>query len=131
MIRQGNPALSLFRKSALLIDENNKKEALSILDSIQKDNKAQKIFKDMALLLSIGHQIDTEKPEILQTKLIPLLRPDHDLIAQASQQAALLAIKQNDIEKAKAYINSALKTSTINPNMAAQLKELLAILERK
>lgn len=123
--------LSLFRKSALLIEENDLKGALNILDSIQKDNNAPSIFKDIALLLSIGHQANTEKPEILQTKLIPLLRPDNFLFAQASQQAALLSLKQNDIEKAKAYINSALKTSTTHPNIAIQLKELLTILERK
>ena len=123
--------LGRFRLAGLLLDQGKIPEALTLLEQLMKTKSAPEELRSVARLLWVGHQLDTGTPAELQAALVPLLRPDNSFFPMASEQAALLALREGDGQKAKGYLEAALKTSNISQIQHQRLEEFLTILGEK
>ena len=120
--------LGRFRLASLLFEQGKTSEGLGILEQLMKTKSAPEELRSIARLSWVGHQLDTGKPADLQAALVPLLRPDNAFFPMASEQAALLALKEGDTLKAKGYLEAVLKTPNISEIQHQRLEELLTIL---
>ena len=123
--------LSRLRLAGLLLEQGKKNEALSLLEQLMKAKSAPEELQAVARLLFVGHQLDDGEPAKLQTVLVPLLRPDNAFFPMASEQAAMLALREGDKPKAQGYLEAALKTGNLAQVQQQRLEEFLTILGEK
>ena len=106
--------LGRLRLAGMLFEQGKTGEALGILEKLMSTKSAPEELRSVARLLWVGHQLDTGTPATLQAALVPLLRPDNSFFPMASEQAALLALKEGDALKAKGYLEAALKSPQLS-----------------
>ena len=123
--------LGRFRLAGLMLKQGKTAEGLSVLEQLIKTKSAPKELQAIARLLFVGHQLDTGDSAKLQETLVPLLRPDNAIFPMASEQAALLALREKDLPKAKGYLEASLKTAHISQVQQQRLEEFLTILGEK
>lgn len=123
----GYAALSRLQEAALLAKSGKAAEAAAIYQDLANDGRADKAFRDLALILLALQQIDTAQPADLSARLAPLTAPGNPWRYSALEMTGLLAMRAGDAAKAKdAY--AALSDDPGTPReMRARAAEMLAV----
>lgn len=98
---QGYAALAQLQKATIALNKNDLPGALASYKALAEDEKADPLFRDLALVLRAMHGLETENPLELEASLAPLLNPANPYINSATELTALLAYKQGDAPRAQ------------------------------
>ena len=100
----GYSMLSRFNLASLKIKSGDIDGAILIYQLLSNDNSIDKIYRDLAVILSVVNQIDDGNNKDLLTSLSPQLQEDAPWRFSAYELAAIITIKMGDIEQAKQYL---------------------------
>jgi hypothetical protein len=80
--------------------------ATALWEAVALDAEADRLYRDLATLLSVTHAIDTGDPAALSARLGPLLAEGNPWRASAREAAALLAIRRGQSEEARRILEA-------------------------
>jgi hypothetical protein len=101
---EGYRTLARLREAALKADAGDLTGAAGLWDQVAGDSAADPLLRDLASLLWAARQLDSLDPALLEARLKPLTTPDNAWRASASEQLALLDLRQNRPDAAKATL---------------------------
>ena len=97
----GYATLSRLRAAALQAKAGDTGGAVATYDSLAGDSSAGETYRDLAVLLSVQHQLDSGDPEALMARLAPLTAEDNPWRYSALELTALLANRAGDRARAR------------------------------
>jgi hypothetical protein len=97
----GYRTLARLRAAALEADAGDLAGAAALYDQVAGDSSADKLIRDLASLLWAQRQLDTADPARLEARLKLLAEPDNAWRALASEDLALLDLRQGHTDAAK------------------------------
>ena len=100
----GYRTLARLRAAALKADTGDLAGAAALYDQVAADSSADPLLRDLASLLWAQHQLDTGDPAPLEARLKALAVPDNPWHALASENLALLDLRQGHTDAAKATL---------------------------
>lgn len=100
----GYGALARLQQAALMAENGDREGAIALYDAVAADGAVDKIYADLALVLSVMHQLDTGEPQALLDRLAPQLTEQAAWRFTAYELAAGLAMRQGDKEAAADYL---------------------------
>jgi hypothetical protein len=123
---KGYAVLARLSQAALQVRQNDIDGALANYKLIIADNSADKIFRDLATLLTVLHSLDRADAKALEAQLTPLTDPGNAFNLSALELTALLAAKQGDTPRAVTTLGQI----TANPAAPASMRERAADLTK-
>jgi len=120
----GYRALARLRTAVLLAQDGKAAEALGMYNALATDSAADPLLRDLATLLWTERQIDTGDPSALEARLKPLAAPGSPWRPLAERQLALLDLRQNKPEAARATLQT-LATDATAPVGVRESAQLL------
>ena len=97
----GMAALAQLNAAAVLAREGKTADAVSIYDKIAGNGGVGAVYRDLATLLSVMHQLGSGDPGQLQARLQPLSADTSPWRFSAREMTAVLAARAGDKEKAR------------------------------
>jgi hypothetical protein len=102
----GYRTLARFNAAALEAAQGHLPQALELWNQVATDSSADPLMRDLAELLWTQHQIGTADPGTLEARLKPLAQPNGPWHAMATEQLALLALRQGKTGEAKQMLTA-------------------------
>lgn len=102
----GYRTLARLRAAALEAAQGHLPQALVLWNDVATDSSADPLLRDLAELLWTQHQIDTLDPGTLEARLKPLAEPNDPWHAMATEQLALVALRQGKTAEAKQMLTA-------------------------
>ncbi|CCC98577.1 hypothetical protein [Azospirillum baldaniorum] len=94
-------ALAQLNAAALLAREGKTAEAVAVYDTLSNNAGAAAVYRELAALLSVMHQLDSGDPAQLQARLQPLTADANPWRFSAREMSAVLAARAGDKERAR------------------------------
>ncbi len=106
-------------------------EAMEILESLAGDDDVNEQMRDIATLKLASYKLDTQAPaEEIRALLEPLTKEEngqgYDI---ARELLAMLAIRDGDLEQAKAEYEKLANSPNVQDNMKARAQDMIAIID--
>jgi hypothetical protein len=92
----GPGTLARFFEAGLRAREGDSAAAIKIYDELTQSAKLEPVYRDLATVLSVMHQVQTGDPGQLTARLQPLMADNNPWRHSARELAALLAIRSGD-----------------------------------
>jgi len=102
----GYRTLARLQAAALEAAQGHAPQALELWNEVATDSSADPLLRDLAELLWTQHQIGTGDPDALEARLKPLAQPNNPWHAMATEQLALLALRQGKTGEAKQMLTA-------------------------
>ena len=97
----GMAGLAQLNAAALLIREGKTAEAIAVYDKLAANGSVGPVYRDLASLLSVMHQLGSGDPAQLQARLQPLTAETSPWRFSAREMSAVLAARAGDKDKAR------------------------------
>jgi hypothetical protein len=117
--------LARLRAAGLLADAGDVAAAAALYDEVAADSSADKLVRDLASLLWAQRQLDTGDPARLEARLKALAVPANPWHALASEDLALLDLRQGHTDAAKATLRGLAGDVTLPQDMRGRASGLL------
>ncbi len=121
----GYRTLARLRAAALQADLGNLPAATAIYDQVAADSAAGPLLRDLASLLWVQRQLDTGDPARLEARLKPLAEADNPWHALATEDLALLDLRQGHTDAAKATLHRLAGDVTLPQDLRGRANLLL------
>jgi len=128
--KEGVEAYSVLARlslAALQVQRNDVDAALVNYKALAADERADPIFRDLAVLLQVLHTLDREDPKALEAQLTPLTSPDNAFNMSALELSALLAAKQGDTPRAVKTLEQITGDAAAPPSMRERAQDLISL----
>jgi len=122
----GYRTLARLREAALKADSGDMPGALALFNQVATDSAADPLLRDIATLHWANRQIDNGDPATLEARLAPLTGPEHPLRALAAESQALLALRQDKPDTARAIFKRLSQDVTAPDGVRGRANGLLA-----
>lgn len=119
--------LARLNEAALLAGEGKTAEAVAIYDSIAASGKAGAIYRDIATLQSVMHQMDKGDAAQLQARLQPLAADSSSWRFSARELTALLAARSGDKARARTMFQQLADDSSAPSGVRSRAADLAAL----
>lgn len=119
--------LARLTEAALHVEEGKTAEALAVYDSIAASTVADPVYRDLATLLSVMHQVGSGDPAQLQLRLQPLTLDASPWRFSAREMAALLAARSGDRERARTLFKQLADDSLAPSGVRSRAADLAAL----
>jgi hypothetical protein len=123
----GYRTLARLQAAALKADAGDLAGAAMLWNQVAADAAADMLLRDLASLLWASRQIDTVDPSLLEVRLRPLVAPGNAWRSLAQEQLALLLLRQDRTEDAKAALRKLSEDVTAQSGVRGRAR---AVLER-
>lgn len=97
----GMAALAQLNAAALLAREGKTTEAVAVYDKLSGNAGAAAVYRELAALLSVMHQLESGDPAQLQARLQPLTADANPWRFSAREMTAVLAARAGDKDRAR------------------------------
>ncbi|MBP2294645.1 tetratricopeptide repeat protein [Azospirillum rugosum] len=97
----GMAALAQLNAAALLTREGKTAEAVEVYDKLAANGAVNGVYRDLASLLSVMHQLGSGDPAQLQARLQPLTAESSPWRFSAREMSGVLAARAGDKDKAR------------------------------
>ncbi|OYD85405.1 tetratricopeptide repeat protein [Azospirillum brasilense] len=97
----GMAALAQLNAAALLAREGKTAEAVAVYDKLSGNAGAGAVYRELAVLLSVMHQLGSGDPAQLQARLQPLTADANPWRFSAREMSAVLAARAGDKDRAR------------------------------
>ena len=124
----GYAALARLQEAALLAKVGDGAGAAAVYDQVITDSGANRIFRDLALILLALTIADDADPRALTGRLAPLTAKDNPWRHSALEVTALLHLRARDEARAREIFTTLADDTTAPRNMRARASEMLASL---
>ena len=121
----GYRILARLRAAALKADAGDLAGAADLYDQVAADSSADPLLRDLASLLWAQRQLDTGDPARLEARLKALAVPANPWHALASEDLALLDLRQGHTDAAKATLRGLAGDVTLPQDMRGRASGLL------
>ncbi len=98
----GRAMLARLYRAAFLAEAGDRGGAVATYRGVAADGSVPQVWRDLALLMAVLHDLDTDDPAILAAELAPLAEPDNPWRFSAQELSGLLALRDGDRERARA-----------------------------
>ena len=123
----GYAALSRLQAAGLLAKAGKIDEAAAMYQALADDTSADKVFRDLSLVLLAMQQLDTAEPNDLAARLAPLTAKDNPWRASALELTGLLAARAGDTARAKEIYATLADDPGTPRQLRARAAEMLAV----
>jgi len=120
--------LAKLNEAALKYEGGDLNGALVLWDQVAGDGNAPIAIRDLSALFWVQHQIDSGDPAQLTGRLSPLLAPSNMWHGLASEQMALLLLRQGKTDQARDRLLQLEADTTVPQNARSRAAALLASL---
>ena len=127
----GYSMLSRLNEASIKANSGDIDGAILIYKNLSNDNDLDKIYRDLADILSIMHQIDNGNSKELLASLSPQLQNNGTWRFTAYELAAVINIKLGDIKEANKYLTLITDDSSAPQGIKARASEWLEIINIK
>ncbi len=103
---EGYKTLARLRAAGLLADSGDLPGAMSLYYDVATDNAADKLLRDLSLLLLSGWEVDTADPAVLTPRILPLAQPGNPWAPLAQELLAMLDLRQGKIDNARSKLKA-------------------------
>ncbi len=124
----GYAILARLREAALRAEAGEGERAIAIYDAIAADDGVAPMFRELALLLSVMHQMEAAGPAELIERLAPLTAADNPWRHSALEATGVLAFRSGARARAREIFTGLADDATTPRGMRARAAEMLAIL---
>lgn len=121
----GYRTLARLQAAALKADGGDLTGAALLWDKVAADATADPLLRDLASLLWASRQIETIDPPLLEARLRPLIAPGNAWRTLAREQLALLLLRQDKPDDAKAELRKLVDDSTAPAGVRGRSRALL------
>ncbi len=121
----GYRTLARLQAAALKADGGDLPGAALLWDQVAADTAADPLLRDLASLLWASRQIETADPSVLEARLRPLIAPGNAWRTMAREQLALLLIRQDKPDEAKAELRKLTEDTTAPAGVRGRSRALL------
>lgn len=97
----GHAMLARFYAAGTQAKTGDVAAAVAAYDQIAADAALEPVYRDLAALLAVLHQVETGDPAALRARLAPLLEPANPWRFTAKELTALLAVRTGDKAQAR------------------------------
>jgi hypothetical protein len=122
----GYRTLARLRAAGLQADAGDLAAASALYDQVAGDSSADKLVRDLASLLWAQGQLDTADPARLEARLKALAEPDNPWHALASEDLALLDLRQGHTDAAKVTLRRLAGDLTLPQDLRGRASLLLS-----
>ncbi|MGE3334531.1 MAG: tetratricopeptide repeat protein [Rhodospirillaceae bacterium] len=119
-------ALARLTEAGLRLQSNDTKGAVELYAALAADEKADLLFRDVAVILKALHSVDSEDPKKLEGDIAPLTK-DSTFKHSAIELTALLAAKQGDTARAATLAQSLVDDAATPQAMRGRAQEYAAL----
>ncbi len=123
---QGYRVLALLREAALRADSGDLQGASALWDQVAADNSADPLLRDLANLTWCLYHADNADPGLLEGRLKPLAASGGTWRSLASEQLALLELRQGQTDAAKTDLRKLAEDTTAPRGVRGRASALLA-----
>ena len=120
--------LARFQEAAVLARQGNEAAAAQIYDAVAKDEGADAVFRNLALILYALNVADRAEPKALADRLKPLTEDASPWRFSALEITALLHRRRGDISAAKSVYRKLADDEHAPPRLRARAAEFLAVI---
>ena len=124
----GYATLARLQAAALRAKQGDTGGAVDIYDSIAGDSAVDGLYRDLAVLLAVMHQLDTGEPAALTARLEPLSADDNAWRYSAMEFTGLLAERAGDRSRAREIFTRLGDDPEAPAGLRARARELLSFL---
>ncbi len=124
----GYATLARLQAAALRARQGDTGGAVDIYDAIAGDSAIDELYRDLAVLLAVMHQLDTGEPAALTARLEPLSADDNPWRYSAMEFTALLAERAGDRLRAREIFTRLGDDPEAPAGLRARARELLSFL---
>lgn len=124
----GYATLARLQAAALRAKQGDTGGAIDIYDAIAGDSATDELYRDLAVLLAVMHQIDTGEPAALTAMLEPLTAEDSPWRYSALEFTGLLADRAGDRPRAREIFTRLGDDPEAPAGLRARARELLSFL---
>jgi hypothetical protein len=121
----GYRTLARLRAAALKADAGDLQGAAALYDQVSADSAADPVLRDLASLLWAQRQLDTGDPARLEARLKALAVPDNAWHALATEDLALLDLRQGHTDAAKTTLRRLAGDVTLPQDLRGRASGLL------
>ncbi len=125
----GYAELALLQRAALLAKGGDGAGAAELYRQLADDTGADKLFRDLAVILTALITADNADPRDLTARLAPLTEAGNPWRYSALEVTALLAQRQGDQARAKQIYQSLADDAKAPQGMRARAAEMIAVME--
>lgn len=119
-------ALARLTEAGLRVEQDDIDGAIALYAALAADPKADRLFRDMAIVLKALHSVDRDDPKTLEAEIAPLTQ-NSTFKHSALELTALLAAKQGDTARAAQLAQRLVDDATAPQNMRGRATELAAL----
>lgn len=124
----GYRMLARLREAAAKAKAGESAEAVALYQSLAGDASAPPLYREIATLLAVMHQIDTGDPAALAQRLAPLAAPGGAFRFSAQELQAVLAVRRGDREGARTLLEALANNESAPQGVRRRAGEMLAAL---
>lgn len=124
----GYAILARLRAASLRAEAGDAAGAIAVYDALAADDGVDPLFRDLALLLSVMHQMDGTDGAALIERLAPLAADDKPWRHSALELSGVLAFRSGDRDRAREIFTRLSDDATTPQGLRARAAEMLAIL---
>lgn len=124
----GTATLAGFAAARILVGEGRIDEAVALWDKMAADSGTQHSYRDLAILLSVMHQLDSGDPAALSDRLQPLTAEGQAFRPTAQELMALLALRTGETERAKQILAGLAEDPATPAGLKGRAQQLLSAL---
>lgn len=122
----GYRTLARLRAAALKAETGDRDAALALWDQVAQDNEADRLYRDLASLLYVGHALDSGDPAQLASRIAPLTESGNAWQAPARELSALVAIRRGDNAAARQQLQALAADTAATPGLRERAQRLAA-----
>lgn len=119
--------LARLNEAALRGEEGKTAEAVAVYDSIAGNGAADPVYRDLATLLSVMHQLGSGDAQQFQVRLQPLTVDASPWRFSAREMTALLAARSGDRERARTLFRQLADDSLAPSGVRSRAADLAAL----
>lgn len=112
----------------ILFENGRDEEAVKIVEAIVSNDELSPNIKNPATLKLVTYKFDTASRSEIENLLLPIAQSDNSWAPLAQEMLAMTAIRDGDIEQARAYYEQLLQNSNISANLKSRVEDMLSSL---
>ncbi len=124
----GYAVLARFNQASLMVKKGDAAGAAASYLSVANDNNVEKVFRDLALILSALHEVDNGDAKIITNRLAKLTDSSSPWRFSAKEITAILASRTGDNAKAEKLFKELADDAAAPAGIRARAAEMTAIL---
>lgn len=120
--------LAQIQKANIMFEQNKGDQAAAILEEFISKKSANQQLNDVAVIKLASYKLDNGSKEEIETLLNPLAVDGGNWTSIAKEMLAMLAIRENDMEKAKDLYEQIASNPSTPDTLKARAQDILILL---